>query len=557
MATGKMNNRQKMINVMYLVLLAILALNVSSEVLDAFLTLRGKLRSTVEETRVSTSSFVAQMRAEIDREITHQGKRDNEGLKDTLTHVRMRTLHTLSLLDQHIDTMEVLADYAPELGDYRRKDEQEANRRYWMGTDELANRRRGNGQAARLRDSLDTYFQFLHTLYQSQIVDDSFRQELMLTQDPASQLDPGKRWEAYTFDGPVIANLATLEALKVDVYRREKGLLDLFNTRLGVNVFVPDTVIPISAPMAREVVAGTSFRTRLFVGMSSRSVTPEFVSPMGQMALDPGGNSALLSIMADGRSVPAGQTEGRQRYRATIRVPKATGGYQDLVLEEEFVVRKPTVSITSAAIQRLYRDCGNVVNIDVPELGAQFAPQVVASQATVKQANDSRKKFLIVPTGTRTTLKVSSLNDGRSLEIDQLPFQVVSPPKPQIDLLVNQRPVTGMTAVPRNSRFALRISPDQEFAQALPRDARYGAESVEMLLQDGLGQPQRVALVSVAGKDLSQLTSLRLPRAVFDAQPGARLFIRVNGLYRLNYQGRRIPDDRFSEWERTFSMDLR
>ena len=43
MAAQKLSSRQKMINMMYLVLLAILALNVSSEALDAFLTFKDRL----------------------------------------------------------------------------------------------------------------------------------------------------------------------------------------------------------------------------------------------------------------------------------------------------------------------------------------------------------------------------------------------------------------------------------------------------------------------------------------------------------------------------------
>ena len=38
MASGKQTPRQKMINMMYLVLTALLALNVSKEILDAFVT---------------------------------------------------------------------------------------------------------------------------------------------------------------------------------------------------------------------------------------------------------------------------------------------------------------------------------------------------------------------------------------------------------------------------------------------------------------------------------------------------------------------------------------
>jgi hypothetical protein len=44
MASGKLSPRQKMINMMYLVLTALLALNVSKEILEAFVTVNNGLR---------------------------------------------------------------------------------------------------------------------------------------------------------------------------------------------------------------------------------------------------------------------------------------------------------------------------------------------------------------------------------------------------------------------------------------------------------------------------------------------------------------------------------
>ena len=49
MASGKLSPRQKMINMMYLVLTALLALNVSKEVLDAFFRVDKSLTQTVSE----------------------------------------------------------------------------------------------------------------------------------------------------------------------------------------------------------------------------------------------------------------------------------------------------------------------------------------------------------------------------------------------------------------------------------------------------------------------------------------------------------------------------
>lgn len=556
MALEKLSPRQKMINMMYLVLLAILALNVSAEALDAFVRLKSQLRETAVEANRNGDDLILRMKAEIDREVENQGKTTNVGLKDTLEELKSRTRSVITLIEQHLDTIEAMAEWDPELAEYIRKDEQEENLRYWMGRDESANQRRGNGQAYALRDSFDHYFMYLTDLHNSQVVD-SLRIEPTLTQDPQSTLDPGKRWEESTFEGPVVGNLATLEALKLEIYRRQQSLLELLNTRLGVNVFVPDTVMPISAPLSRIVPAGLPFTTRLYVGMSSKSITPEFASGSGSIQLEDGGNTAILSVMANGNVVPAGEAEGTQRYSAVIRVPKATGGYQDLTLEESFTVRKPAVSITSAAVQQLYRNCGNDLFIDVPVLGELYDPRVSASEATIRQANDNPKRFLIIPTGRRSVVTVKSQTNGQLIDIDQLTYNVIDPPKPSLELLVEGRPYSLTQSIPANSRFSVRLVPDPEFRRSLPRDARYGVQSVEFLLKDGLQPARVVGQTNLQGRDATQPLQLRVPSEVLRARSGSKLFIRVNGIHRVNYQGNRVPDQRFSEWDRTFAIDLR
>ena len=106
MAQGKLSNRQRMINMMYLVLLAILALNVSPEVLDAFTRVRQQLKLSAEDVNQGSMDFISSMKAEIDREIKNEGKRDNEGLKDTLDQIRARTMSILSLIAEHNQEME-------------------------------------------------------------------------------------------------------------------------------------------------------------------------------------------------------------------------------------------------------------------------------------------------------------------------------------------------------------------------------------------------------------------------------------------------------------------
>ncbi|MEO1448193.1 MAG: hypothetical protein AAFV07_01630 [Bacteroidota bacterium] len=557
MASGKLSSRQKMINMMYLVLLAILALNVSIEALDAFVSIRSNLHLTATEASANASTFIDQLKNEIDREIRNEGKRTNEGLKDTLDQIHLRTGQLIASLDRHMVEMEAIAKYDDELEDYIRKDEQEKNYQYWMGADEEANERRGNGAARMLRDSLNEYFTYLNTLHNSQ-VPDSTRQQADLLKEPQKSKDPGKRWEQYTFEGPVVANMATLEGMKIDIFRREKQLLDLLNTRLGINIFVPDTVVPISAPISRIVPAGLQYETRLFIGMSSKTIKPEFASNNGRITVDSDGNAATLSIPASGSVIAAGKKEGRQRFNATIRVPKATGGFQELTLSEEFIVRKPEVLLTARTVQRLYRNCANVVSIDVPALGDAYSPRITATDATVTASESAQSRFRIVPTGRQSIITVKSQTNGQLLKIDDLPYQVVEPPKPSIGLKVNGRTYNGTAAVPRSSPITVKIIPDPEFARDMPEEAKYQVESIDVLLKSGLEPARVVKSIPMRGRDLAaRAYRITLPTEVRQSRPGAKVFIKLNTISRQNFRGQLIPDRRIPEIESTIPLVLR
>ncbi|MEZ4825997.1 MAG: hypothetical protein R3C61_06845 [Bacteroidia bacterium] len=406
MASGKMSPRQKMINMMYLVLLALLAINISAEILNAFETIKNKLNKSAQTALTNSESFMASMKEEINSEITNEGKRSNEGLLDTLDQIKGKTSALIGLLDNHIAKMTEIAGVNPETGQLEKKDETEKNLQYWMGLgkEQELNEGRGNGEAHKLHQELDGYTKYLVDMYNAQLRDPKVPklklEEEYLTQDPeqsTTQDKQKKTWEFFTFEGPVIANMATLEAMKLDIYEKEKNLLNLLNNRLGVVAFKADKVIAIDAPTATIVPAGLQFETKLFVSMSSSQIQPRFSSGSGSIKQEPGASMATLTIPASGGVIGAGKNEGVQSYTAAIQVPKATGGFETLNVEGKFTVRKPEIVITSAAVQNLYRNCGNDVNIDVPALGDQYSPRIEASQATVILARKRLKNSGLYP----------------------------------------------------------------------------------------------------------------------------------------------------------------
>ena len=113
MAGGKVSPRQKMINMMYLVLLALLAMNISKEVLDSFDNLRLKLGESAVTAASANGEFVESMKAAIKEEVEHENKKVNEKLPDTLNLLNTETSKIISLLDYHIDTVKRMGNYDP------------------------------------------------------------------------------------------------------------------------------------------------------------------------------------------------------------------------------------------------------------------------------------------------------------------------------------------------------------------------------------------------------------------------------------------------------------
>ncbi|MEL6652696.1 MAG: GldM family protein [Bacteroidota bacterium] len=548
---------------MYLVLLALLAMNVSKEVLDAFDNLKLKLQVSAENAQENGIGFIDGMKAEIREEIENEGKTTNEGLLDTLDMISGKTAAIINKINGHMTQMDSIAGRDPETGELEKKDELEKNLQYWMkgaDGDELANGGRGGGQAYKLRNDIDQYTKDLVAIYNFNAVDsarinDAELQTRLLQDTLGTDGDP-KSWERYTFDAPVVANMAILEALKLDIYEKQKELLDLLNNRLGVATFKVDKVVPIDAPISAIVPAGLQYETRLYVAMSSSAIKPKFSASSGSVKTAEDGNSATLTIPASGSVIPKNGKEGIQKYTANIQVPKATGGYDNLTVEGQFVVRKPEIVVTSAAIQVLYLQCGNDVNIDVPALGDQYKPNITASSAQVIPSKSVAKKFRIVPSAKTCRVTVNSITNGKKIKIGDVDYKVIRPPKPTIDMAVNGKPTSGATPVPKTSRVQVRLVPDADFRSNLPEDARYMISSIDVLAQLSLGPPTKVNSVSASGKDATKAIAVSLGTQVRQARPGTKVYIRINNIYRINFANKRV-EEKFTEVERMLSIVVR
>lgn len=490
MAAGKLSSRQKMINMMYLVLTAILALNVSSEILQAFESLRRSLSESNSHVSTSNEVLAEAIKFTVDQEVKN-GAVSKAPLKEDVIRIASETSGLIKYLNDISAELEKYADKDPKTGELKKKDEQDANYRFWLGTDDMANAGHGNGKAREMRDKLEGYIKWANTLY-AKFDSSTPNRFAALTMEPTD--DPSitdkesksKSWEYHTFHmKPVIADMAMVEKYKMDIRTVETALLTLIKENINIVDIPVDTLFAMDAPVSQVVAAGMPFETKIFLTAGSKEVKPEF---MGQgVSVDPGGNTATMKVFANGNVIPEGKSEGVQSYTSIIKIKLRDGTTKEYSVKNQFTVRKPEVVVTSKVVQTLYRNCANTVNVDVPALGDSYNPDFSRSTGgKVVAGANSKKEVTLVPTGQQFMLSVYSNTNGQSLKISDIKYEVINPPKPQFKLSTVKGPWDGRGDIGRKEKVTIKIAPDEEFASRLRNDAKYKCTEVKLMMKDGL-----------------------------------------------------------------------
>ena len=525
-------------------LIALICLNLSAcflqedgGILNSFRTNREQLTEAVGVSQQQNAGF---------RDNLVQALQDSLGEMESDKGIKgIQSLHELTQnlireLRQNEADIQQFGDFNPETGELENMAESRASVAYWLD----------EGHAADLQKALEVYGRQLGSLYTEYIAPQAEEA------GPIGQFfAQGERenWSQKYFSGPLIAQLSMLEGLKLKVLQKEWEMLTQFNNLIGVATFQPNTVMIMDNPVSRTIVAGSVYSTQLSLGLTSNAINPEFSSESGSIRLGNSPSTVYLNIPANGEVIPSGAKEGVQRYTATARVPLPNGSYQLIPTEGQFTVRRPEIVMRSAAVQILYLHCGNDFHIEVPALGDSYNPVISASSASVIPSKKQASKFRIVPTGENCRVSVSSNTNGQRIKIGDVDYKVVQPPKPTIEMAINGKTTGGEVPVSKNSRVQIKLIPDADFRANLPEDARYMISNIDVLAQLSLGPPTKVNSINTNGKDATKPIAVSLGTQVRQARPGTKVYIRINDVYRRNFQNKRVPET-FSEVERMLSI---
>ncbi|MEQ9288407.1 MAG: gliding motility protein GldM [Cyclobacteriaceae bacterium] len=510
MAGGKETPRQKMIGMMYLVLTALLALQVSNSVLEKFLLINEAFEDTNKENQAENVNKVES----IQKAVSDAGNREKDvAVLDKAKLVREETAKILKEVEGYKDLLiDASGGYDENNKLVGQKDIDTAPRLFFK-------EKKGD----ELRDKLNAYSAFLRKTTGDETIKDIAKdaKDIAVFADDPNQNQKGFAELNFGHNTPMLGALASLSQMQNDVITEETKALEVLASEVGAEDLKFDQIVPMVKPISNIVAAGTKYEAELFIAASSSAVTPT-MTYNGEEIEVIGGKGKVNFTATPGAYDKDGIAQ--KSYIAAIKVPLPGGRDTTFIDTIRYYVSKPVMEIQSASVSKLYLNCGNELNVQVPALGTSYNP-VFSTKGGSNIKGAERGLVTIVPQSAKVTLSVSS--NGNL--IGSRDFGVNRIPAPEVQAFNGNRPVSLKTGVSVRELRGLRLRavPDESFMQSLPNDARFRvAQSEVTLVRSG----RAVASAKISGENLN------ISQLAGQARPGDNLVIETKKVQRQNFK---------------------
>ncbi|GAA4455993.1 gliding motility protein GldM [Nibrella saemangeumensis] len=514
MAGAKETPRQKMIGMMYLVLTAMLALQVSSALLEKFILLNNSLEtSTGAANRVNQATL-----QNIKGTVEKSGNRAADlAIVKQAEEVRQLTSGVVSEIDAVKQRLITEAGGGlDEQGNIKNPNEEDKVAIIMIGGNK-------NGVAYEMKNKLNQYVEQLSKYSTAKFTPLA----LDAKDDPIASRAPEQRNKDFAelnfAQTPVPAALAVLSQRQMDIRRMEGEVLDVLASKVGAQDVKFDKIMAMLSMESKVVVAGTKVKGEMFLAASSSGVTPRMSLNGGAVRVQDG--RGLIEFTAQGGAYDKNGL-ARRVLTGSISYQAPNGEVKTVPLQQEYFVAKPSYQIETGTMPPLYLGCANKLSIQSPQLGALWNPNFSANGADVLSGGE-RGKITIVPSSAQVALNIS--NGGNLLGTER--FRVNRVPRPTLEVYAGGSKIDERRGMPASAVRSVRVQAiaDESFRNYSPDDANFRVSSVTVSLARGSRRVGNPVTLGSGGGSLGSLAA--------EAQPGDRYVVEIEGVQRRNFRG--------------------
>lgn len=427
MASAKESSRQKMIGMMYLVLTALLALNVSKEILNAFVVINESLGKTTDNlsnrneklyTEFDVAKNADPVRVTANWKEAQEVKKRSLELSDFIIRIKKELLmKTEGIKSTEADTL--------QLANANNKDNTDVTTNIMIGQSEDGSA----GYSGELKTKLIAYKTQLESLIDPR--DKARVSTGLVIEDPKHGLEK-ENWELYNFHNtPLAAGITILSKLETDVKNAESVVVDYLLRKYDVEIMKFDTIAPKVIPQSNYVMLGEDYKADVFIAAFSKTQNPKVLA--GELNKNGSAAEAKLDTVnvsgGIGKYLTKTTREGIFKWGGTISLKSSSGKTVTYPYESEYIVARPAINVSADKMNVFYEGIQNPVTISVPGVPNE---RIVPSISTGKLISLGNGKYMVEGvSGSKVNVTVTAtMENGEKRAMGSAEFRVKQLPTP-------------------------------------------------------------------------------------------------------------------------------
>lgn len=447
MAGGKVSARQKMINMMYLVLTALLALNVSKEIIKAFNLIENSLdNSTKNIVQKNTAVLGSLVKTAAENKAAaaavsycNQVQGISKSLIDRLNAIKNELL--LRSGDQKDPKMGRKQE--PEamlvkggVAELAQGDNMEVHGNYFM-------KENGGKNGSDLQDAINkARIDMLAVLMKASndpVLAASPETKKMLTErmkaieektslyanNATNSSGTEQTWVSmYLEHSPLAGVFAMLSKVENDSRSMEAEVMQALAESVNAADYKFDKLIPVVSAATSAVLTNQTYEANILLAAYNSKA---------QMVVTVNGRPIEV-VDGVGKYKVTSASPGTQKYKVGIQVPKPNGGGSDnYETEAEYSVFAPQAAISADELNVVYVGLPNPISVSVGGVDPKNVSVTATGGGVSLRANKPGSYNAIIPTrnGNECMINVTAkLPDGRTVSMGSKKFKVRNVPRP-------------------------------------------------------------------------------------------------------------------------------
>lgn len=520
MAGGKETPRQKLIGMMYLVLLALLALQMGQEILMKFMQLDQSLSLFVTESTAKNEGIIKG----IETTVAKAGNKDKY-VVDLANKLRTAASKAVSKIDE-VKAGLVTATGGMEGDVPKGMKDKDASSKYLVG---VADKKDGKGYE--VKSALDDFIVVANEVEATlatklnrkpatfpSLAFDGKDDPLFNKKEEKRKLD----FAHLNFDHTeMIASMAFLTERQSRVTAMETELLNQIASLIGATDFKFDKIFAMYSAKSEVVASGMDYEAELFVSASSSAIKPVMNVVGAPLRME--GNVGKIKFVA-----PSVTTLTDKQWTGTIKINRPVGGDTSFSVTAKYKVAPLVLDVQAGAVAALYRNCANPLKILCPALAEKYNPGFSVTGGDFVKGKDLGSLIVYPNSGKGTVVNITVAQNGKGIGTKS--FQTKAIPLPTVEVYTDGKVMNEKlgAVAPGPRGIQIKVKPDQGFADALPSESKYMATSCKITLVRGR-RPVGSGTPFGASVDLNSYRA--------QSKPGDRYVIEIEGVARKTSRG--------------------